>query len=104
MTQTYIYTSLHQLDCTPIERLHTAILYQAFADYVHCCRVIRGELQPSKDYEENPYFELKRIREFLSDRDQGGILINALGDYVKLRGTKDMFGKRKYQRKGTRAN
>lgn len=83
---------IHGLKCTPAQRLMTAVMFQAIVDYSGYCKRASGVRMWYIDAStEDPQIEMRRIREFLSDMDDDGHLINCLDAFLKSMGLTDMY-------------
>lgn len=91
-----VYQNLHLMEGNPWVNLQAAVIFQAFDDYVDCCKVLTGKIKHSKNgnYVINPLREMRRIREYLAMmEDSNGKLLRALDDYVENKRVRDVLMK-----------
>lgn len=89
-----VYQNLHLMEGNPWVNLQAAVIFQAFDDYVDCCKVLTGKIKHSKNgnYALNPRRELRRIREYLAGEDSGsGMLTRALEEYMAIKNVRDVL-------------
>lgn len=91
MSDNYDVRCIRNFEGDPYANLQAAILYQAFSDYAGYCKILARKRRKKGDLVEDPFVEMRNIREYLSQFEDENRLLNALEVFLKKRRVPDML-------------